>query len=124
MGRPLAKIDQKQFENLCGLQCTLDEICGWFGVTDKTLNSWCKRTYSASFSEVFRQKRGKGMIALRRAQWRLAERNAAMAIWLGKQYLGQRDVVEQAIVVDTVKDDELSASLKALADGLKSDEVQ
>lgn len=64
------------------------------------------------------------MIALRRAQWRLAERNAAMAIWLGKQYLGQRDIVEQAIAVDTVKDDELSASLKALADGLKSDEVQ
>lgn len=124
MGRPRAEIDKKQFENLCGLQCTLEEICGWFGVTDKTLNSWCKRTYSSSFSEVFRQKRGKGMIAVRRAQFRLAEKNATMAIWLGKQYLGQRDIVEQTIAVDTVKDDELSASLKALADGLKSDEVQ
>lgn len=124
MARPRKEIDQKQFENLCGLQCTLEEICGWFGVSDKTLNGWCKRTYKASFSEVFRQKRGKGMIAVRRAQWRLAEKNAAMAIWLGKQYLGQRDIVEQTIAVDTVKDDELSASLKALADGLKSDEVQ
>lgn len=124
MARPRKEIDQKQFENLCGLQCTLEEICGWFGVSDKTLNGWCKRTYRASFSEVFKQKRGKGMIAVRRAQWRLAEKNAAMAIWLGKQYLGQRDVVEQTIAVDTVKDDELSASLKALADGLKSDEVQ
>ena len=124
MGRPRAEIDKKQFENLCGLQCTLEEICGWFGVSDKTLNGWCKRTYNASFSEVFKQKRGKGMIALRRAQWRLAEKNATMALWLGKQYLGQRDVVEQTIAVDTVKDDELSASLKALADGLKSDEVQ
>ncbi len=124
MARPRKEIDQKQFENLCGLQCTLEEICGWFGVSDKTLNGWCKRTYKASFSEVFRQKRGRGTIALRRAQWRLAEKNAAMAIWLGKQYLGQRDIVEQTIAVDTVKDDELSASLKALADGLKSDEVQ
>lgn len=124
MARPRKEIDQKQFENLCGLQCTLEEICGWFGVSDKTLNGWCKRTYNASFSEVFRQKRGRGMIALRRAQWRLAEKNATMAIWLGKQYLGQRDVIEQTIAVDTVKDDELSASLKALADGLKSDEVQ
>lgn len=124
MARPRKEIDQKQFENLCGLQCTLEEICGWFGVSDKTLNGWCKRTYKASFSEVFRQKRGKGMIAVRRAQWRLAEKNATMAIWLGKQYLGQRDIVEQTIAVDTVKDDELSASLKALADGLKSDEVQ
>lgn len=25
------------------------------------------------------------------AQFKLAERNAAMAIWLGKQYLGQRE---------------------------------
>ena len=24
-------------------------------------------------------------------QWRLAEKNASMAIWLGKQYLGQSD---------------------------------
>lgn len=124
MARPRKKIDQKQFENLCGLQCTLEEICGWFGVCSDTLESWCKRTYKMNFSEVFKQKRGVGKISLRRSQWRLAEKNANMAIWLGKQYLGQRDIVEQTIAVDTVKDDELSASLKALADGLKSDEVQ
>lgn len=124
MGRPRAKIDRKQFENLCGLQCTLEEICGWFGVCSDTLESWCKRTYKMNFSEVFKQKRGVGKISLRRSQWRLAEKNATMAIWLGRQYLGQRDIVEQTIAVDTVKDDELSASLKALADGLKSDEVQ
>ena len=34
-------------------------------------------------------------MALRRSQWKMAERNATMAIWLGKQYLGQKDVVEQ-----------------------------
>ena len=124
MGRPRAEIDRKQFENLCGLQCTLEEICGWFGVCSDTLESWCKRTYKMNFSEVFKQKRGVGKISLRRSQWRLAEKNANMAIWLGKQYLGQKDIVEQTIAVDTVKDDELSASLKALADGLKSDEVQ
>ena len=124
MARPRKKIDQKQFENLCGLQCTLEEICGWFGVCSDTLESWCVRTYKMNFSEVFKQKRGVGKISLRRSQWRLAGKNANMAIWLGKQYLGQRDIVEQTIAVDTVKDDELSASLKTLADGLKSDEVQ
>lgn len=93
-GRPPKEIDQKQFENLCGLQCTLEEICGWFDVTDKTLDSWCKRTYNASFSEVFKQKRGAGKISLRRSQWRLAEKNATMAIFLGKQFLGQRDNVD------------------------------
>lgn len=100
MARPRKEIDQKQFENLCGLQCTLEEICGWFGVTDKTLDGWCKRTYHASFSEVFKQKRGTGKISLRRAQFRLAEKNANMAIWLGKQYLGQKDVVENVTKAD------------------------
>ena len=97
MARPIKEIDRKQFENLCGLQCTLEEICGWFNVTDKTLDNWCKRTYHASFSEVFREKRGTGKISLRRSQWKLAEKSAAMAIWLGKQYLGQRDNVDVTV---------------------------
>ena len=97
MARPRKEIDQKQFENLCGLQCTLEEICGWFDVTDKTLDGWCKRTYHASFSEVFKQKRGAGKISLRRSQWRLAEKNATMAIFLGKQFLGQRDSMDVAV---------------------------
>lgn len=97
MARPRKEIDQKQFENLCGPQCTLEEICGWFDVTDKTLDGWCKRTYHASFSEVFKQKRGAGKISLRRSQWRLAEKNATMAIFLGKQFLGQRDSVDVAV---------------------------
>ena len=122
MARPRKEIDQKQFENLCGLQCTLEEICGWFDVTDKTLDSWCKRTYHASFSEVFKQKRGAGKISLRRSQWRLAEKNANMAIWLGKQYLGQKDQVEASLAVDMARDDALSESLRELADGLESDD--
>ena len=122
MARPRKEIDQKQFENLCGLQCTLEEICDWFGVTDKTLNSWCKRTYSESFSEVFRQKRSTGKISLRRNQWRLAEKNASMAIWLGKQYLGQKDIVEVGVEKDNVQEDALSESLRELAKGLTSDD--
>lgn len=123
MARPRKEIDQKQFENLCGLQCTLEEICGWFGITDKTLDSWCKRTYHASFSEVFKQKRGNGKISLRRSQWRLAEKSAAMSIWLGKQYLGQRDQIETTIAVDKREDDALSASLRALAEDIESDDI-
>ena len=88
------RIDKKQFENLCGLQCTLLEICDFFDVEDDTLNSWCKKTYGTTFSEVFKRKRGKGQISLRRMQWKLAEKNPTMAIFLGKQYLGQKDKIE------------------------------
>lgn len=91
MARPRKEIDQEQFEKLCGLQCTESEICGWFGVTDKTLAGWCRRTYNEGFSEVYEKKREFGKISLRRAQFKLAEKSAAMAIFLGKNILGQRD---------------------------------
>ena len=91
MARPSKEIDKIQFEKLCGLQCTKEEICGFLDITDKTLDKWCKRIYKLSFSEVFKQKRVTGKISLRRSQFRLAEKNASMAIWLGKQYLDQTD---------------------------------
>lgn len=94
MARPKKEIDKTDFEKLCALQCTQEEICSWFDITDKTLQAWCKRTYKKGFSEVYAQKREKGKISLRRAQFRLAEKNAAMAIFLGKNYLGQSDKVE------------------------------
>nr|DAF68155.1 MAG TPA: putative terminase small subunit [Caudoviricetes sp.] len=122
MGRRPKEIDQKQFENLCGLQCTYDEICSWFDVTDKTLNSWCKRTYGKNFSEVFNEKRGRGKISLRRTQWELAKKNASMAIFLGKQYLGQSDQGGIVIEKDIRQEDALSASLKKIAEGLDSDD--
>lgn len=94
MARPLKEIEQKYFENLCALQCTENEICSFFEITDKTLTSWCKRTYGEGFSDVYKKKREKGKISLRRAQMELAKKNAAMAIWLGKNYLGQKDTVD------------------------------
>lgn len=94
MGRPPKVIDKNLFEKLCGLQCTLEEVCECLDVTDKTLNSWCRKNYGETFSEVFKKKSMRGKMSLRRSQFKLAERNATMAIWLGKQYLGQRDVQE------------------------------
>lgn len=94
MARPRKEINQKEFEKLCGLQCTRDEICAWFDISEKTLEAWCKRTYKQCFSPVFAQKRGIGKISLRRYQWQLAEKSASMAIFLGKQFLGQRDNVD------------------------------
>lgn len=88
------RIDKKEFEKLCSLQCTLLEICDWFDVEDDTLNLWCRNTYGKTFSEVFKVKRGTGQISLRRTQWQLAQKNPSMAIFLGKQYLGQTDKVQ------------------------------
>lgn len=96
-GRPRANINQEEFEKLCALQCSEAEICGWFNVTDKTLSKWCKRTYGMTFSETFAVKRGAGKISLRRYQFQLAKKSAAMAIFLGKNWLGQSDKPEESV---------------------------
>lgn len=91
MARPKIEIDQNQFENLCKLQCTLQEIAGWFNCSPDTIERWCKREYKKNFQEVYAEKSKAGLISLRRTQFKIAERNASMAIFLGKVYLGQRE---------------------------------
>lgn len=89
-----ANISRSLFENLCSIQCTKEEICAVLEVSEKTLNSWCNSVYGENFSLVFNEKREYGKSSLRRTQWKLAEKNPTMAIWLGKQYLKQRDNIE------------------------------
>lgn len=97
MGRPKKPIDKKAFESLCGLQCTLEEICDFFGVTDKTLNTWCKKEYGETFSVVFRQKRNLGKISLRRAGFEMAKKIPSVHIFYAKNHLGMTDRVEQSV---------------------------
>lgn len=92
-GRPKKEIDKKIFENLCGLQCTLEEIAGVFDCSADTIERWCKREYKETFAEVYKKHSAKGKTSLRRIQFKLAEKSAAMAIFLGKNYLGQKDSI-------------------------------
>ena len=94
MARPVKEINKEQFESLCNLQCTIEEIAGFFKCNKDTINAWCKRTYDEGFSETYKKHSQNGKISLRRYQLRLAEKNASMAIWLGKQWLGQTDKQE------------------------------
>lgn len=92
-GRPKKEIDKKIFENLCGLQCTLEEIAGVFDCSADTIERWCKREYGETFAETYKKHSAKGKMSLRRIQFKLAEKSAAMAIFLGKNYLGQKDSI-------------------------------
>lgn len=93
-GRPKIQIDKIMFEKLCGLMCTEDDIANFFNCSIDTINNWCKSEYDMTFSDIYKKKSVVGLISLRRNQWKLSEKNASMAIWLGKQYLGQTDKVE------------------------------
>ena len=94
MGRPQKEIRQDIFEGLCKIQCTLEEIAGVFSCSIDTVERWCKRTYKATFADINKSFSAYGKSSLRRYQFEMAKKNASMAIWLGKQYLGQRDNIE------------------------------
>ena len=109
MARPKKVINQKQFESLCAIQCTQEEICNVLDVTDKTLTRWCNEVYDLSFSEVYEQNRDIGRMSLRRNQFKLAEGgNTTMQIWLGKQVLKQ----SENPVMDNIKLKELELKIK------------
>ena len=98
MGRPLKEYDAKVFADLIGIGCGQDEIC-WFFRDDTgkptnidTLSRWCVRTFGMTFQEYRRQNGAMFLkIQLRKNQISLSKTSAAMAIFLGKNYLGQTD---------------------------------
>lgn len=115
-GRPRIEIDKVQFEKLCGLQCTKEEISAFLNCSEDTIERWCNREYGECFAVVFREKRAFGKISLRRMQFKLAEKNAAMAIFLGKNILGQTDHVEIVDNTPIEKLDAILGSLKGIAE--------
>ena len=102
-GRPKIQIDKIMFEKLCGLMCTEDDIANFFNCSIDTINNWCKSEYDMTFSDIYKKKSVVGLISLRRNQWKLSEKNASMAIFLGKNYLGQKDSVEMIDNTETNK---------------------
>lgn len=97
------KIDVKTFEKLCALQCTKEEIASWFDCDLRTVYNFCIKEYKKSFEEVYKSKKDLGKISLRRKQWKLADNNPSMAIFLGKNILGQTDTSKISIDLEDVK---------------------
>ena len=123
-GRPKKEISKEQFEKLCGLQCTLDEIAGFFNCSPDTIERFCKSQYTRTFADTYKEYSAQGKISLRRYQFKLAEKSAAMAIFLGKNMLGQKDRIEydNGFNDDNAKQDALSQSLEEMAKELESDD--
>ena len=108
MARPKIVWTEKEFksvEYMCLIHCTGEEIAGVMQVDYDTLNRLIKDKYGMSFSDYFKSKSAQGKMSLRRLQWKSAESgNTSMLIFLGKQWLGQTDKIEntnmERIVID------------------------
>lgn len=101
IGRPKFKIDYTAVEKLSNIQCTQQEIASFLGCSVDTLQR------DEKFCGLYKKGQETGKMSLRRMQFKLAEKSAAMAIFLGKQYLGQTDVLEYKDVGPTIIEDDI-----------------
>ena len=108
-GRPKFKIDYEAVRKLASIMCTEREIASFLGCDERTLQR------DAEFCRIFKEGKETGKMSLRRMQWKLAEKSYAMAIFLGKQYLGQKDVIENQVTSNGIFD-EIREALKDVKD--------
>lgn len=90
-GQPPKEIDWELVKRLATIQCTIIEIAAVLDMNRKTLQRAAKKKFGMQMIDKLEEWREGGKASLRRKQWALAEKSAAMSIFLGKQYLGQSD---------------------------------
>ena len=91
VGRPKIQLNLSELQKLCRLNCTMPEIAAFFDVPLRTLED--KYTNDENVRNAIDKGRNEGKLSLRRKQIQIMDEtnNPTMAIWLGKQLLGQRD---------------------------------
>lgn len=86
-------LTSEQIEQLAAIGCSDDEICALAGCSDRTLK--------IRHREELTRGRGRLRESLRRRQIeRAMDGSDQMLIWLGKQYLMQRERSEQHLTVE------------------------
>lgn len=87
------EFDLKQVHGLCKLMATQEEIAAYFSVSVRTVAD--RMANEPDFKKAMEDGYAEGRLRLRRWQMRAAMKgNAAMLIFLGKNLLGQKDVVD------------------------------
>lgn len=98
----------KIIKGLGNIQATSKECAAVLSVTEPTWIAFKKA--NAAVEDALRDGQGEGLASLRRRQFKAAnDGNAALLIWLGKQYLGQADKQEIAQTVEVTHTDARSA---------------
>ena len=99
-GRPKAVINWKMVDEYLRSQCDGAHIANILGIHPNTLYLACEEKFNVNFSEYSQQKKGEGKELLRARQFKAAmEGDKTMLVWLGKQYLGQREKTDSNINV-------------------------
>lgn len=99
MARPKKTIDYNLAEKLSQIMCSQEEIANILEVSVKTLQR------DEEFCRLFKKGQDTGRMSLKRKQFETAMKgNTAMLIWLGKNYLGQKEVPDDFGVAEDSED--------------------
>lgn len=96
-GRPKLELDENLILSLARIHCTHKEMASILGCSTDTLKD--------NYSHLIEKGRDEGKMSLRRSQFKKAidDGNVAMQIWLGKQYLDQKDKIENNQIVQQAR---------------------
>lgn len=91
MARPRKNIDPEQVKKLAQIGCAVGEIASIVGCSPDTIQR--------RFAAVIKTGHEHRNASLRRTQYDVAvnQKNPTMLIWLGKQFLGQKDQTQNAL---------------------------
>jgi hypothetical protein len=104
-GRPKAELRKNSVEELAARGCTIEEIAGILGVN--------RDTVSDNFSAEVARGRNRLAEQLRGKQVDLAMKGSVpLLIWLGKQYLSQRDKTDAVVREEVVTIEEIAPKVQ------------
>lgn len=112
-GRPKLSLCEQDVEDLAGVGLTAPEIAAIVGSSQDTVER--------NFAESLKRGRENCKASIKRTQFDVGVngKNVTMLIWLGKQYLGQTDKVEQKIIESSLVE-QAKAHLRTVRDNLEN----
>lgn len=93
MGSPPKQVSQKQFEELCRINCTKGEICAVLGASIDKMQRWTREVYGLTFTSAYNVYTSHGKSSLRRSMYENAtvKLNPTVQIFLAKSDLQMSD---------------------------------
>lgn len=113
-GRPVFELDDKNFDVAIQLPMIKADICLLMGgCSEDTIEKYVKKRFGKTFSELQSERRQHFRKNILGKQYELAMKgNVGLLIWLGKNYLGQRDKFEETDAEDLKLEREVMEKMK------------
>ena len=84
------ELTRELFEELGALQCEPEEILGFIGTDEESLDSWCRDVYDLGLKEILPMVRQDGLIEIRRASFDALRKSAPLIQQQYNRYLSSQ----------------------------------